>query len=169
MRKIIKNAIQCKICGDVIESTYRHDYVECRCKSCAVDGGHEYLRRSFKDKDCYIDLSKTMPMTEYKIERLKTLLNPITTLDVTFYEVLDDIDALKSNYYDYMKTEPINADEELKRLSSADYDLCCALLTMLLREDHFCEGMFGRRFEAGQVTPIIDRMIELLKNEDIKE
>jgi hypothetical protein len=24
-----------------------------------VDGGHDYLRRSFIDKDCYIDLSVT--------------------------------------------------------------------------------------------------------------
>ena len=59
MRKIIKNAIQCKLCGDIIESTDRHDYVECKCGACAVDGGHDYLRRSFKSKDCYIDLSIT--------------------------------------------------------------------------------------------------------------
>jgi hypothetical protein len=63
MRKIIKNAIQCKLCGEIIESTYRHEYVECKCGACAVDGGHEYLRRSFKDKDCYIDLSETVEIT----------------------------------------------------------------------------------------------------------
>ena len=59
MRKIIKNAIQCKLCGEVIESTYTHDYVECKCGACALDGGHGYLRRCFKEKDCYIDLSIT--------------------------------------------------------------------------------------------------------------
>ena len=63
MRKIIKNAIQCKLCGQVIESTYRHEYVQCKCRACAVDGGHDYLRRSFKDKDCYIDLSETVEVT----------------------------------------------------------------------------------------------------------
>ena len=63
MRKIIKNAIQCKLCGEVIESTYRHEYVQCKCRACAVDGGHDYLRRSFKDKDCYIDLSETVEVT----------------------------------------------------------------------------------------------------------
>ena len=45
MRKITKNAIQCKFCGDIIESKYRHDYVECKCGACAVDGGKSYLRR----------------------------------------------------------------------------------------------------------------------------
>lgn len=56
---IIKNAIQCKLCGDIIESTDRHNYVECKCGACAVDGGHDYLRRSFKEKDCYFELSIT--------------------------------------------------------------------------------------------------------------
>ena len=59
MRKIIKNVIQCKLCGDIIESTDRHDYVECKCGACAVDGGHDYLRRSYKSKECYIELSIT--------------------------------------------------------------------------------------------------------------
>ena len=56
---IVKNMIRCKLCGDIIESKHRHDYVECRCGACAVDGGHDYLRRCFKEKDCYIDLSET--------------------------------------------------------------------------------------------------------------
>ena len=58
MRKIIKNAIQCKLCGEVIESKHVHDFVQCKCGACAVDGGHDYLRRCFRDKDCYIDLSE---------------------------------------------------------------------------------------------------------------
>lgn len=58
MQKIIRNSIQCKLCGAVIESTDRLNYVECKCGACAVDGGHDYLRRSFKEKDCYIELSK---------------------------------------------------------------------------------------------------------------
>ena len=64
MKKIIRNAIQCKLCGDIIESTYRHEYVQCKCGACAVDGGHDYLRRSFKDKDGYIELSETEAITD---------------------------------------------------------------------------------------------------------
>lgn len=55
---IIRNAIQCKKCGDIIESTYRHDYKTCSCGSCSVDGGHDYLRRGFKNKDDYVELSE---------------------------------------------------------------------------------------------------------------
>ena len=79
-----------------------------------------------------------------------------------YYEALERIGDLKNHYYDYMTTEPINCDKELERLPEADYDLCCALLTMLLREDHFSNGSFGERYRAGQVQPILQRMIDLL-------
>ncbi len=59
MEKIIYNAIRCKKCGQVIESRYRHELVYCRCRSCAVDGGKDYLRRLFQEKDCYEELSIT--------------------------------------------------------------------------------------------------------------
>lgn len=41
---IIRNAAKCNRCGDVIQSTHRHDFVECECGSIFVDGGHEYMR-----------------------------------------------------------------------------------------------------------------------------
>ena len=50
-----------------------------------------------------------------------------------------------------MITEPIDCNEELKRVPRADYELCTALLTMLLGEDHFSNGSFERRFVDGQV------------------
>ena len=61
---IIRNAIRCNICGDEIESKHRHDYVECKCGACAVDGGHDYLRRCFREKGCYTDISETVPDEE---------------------------------------------------------------------------------------------------------
>ena len=81
----------------------------------------------------------------------------------TFYETLEKCDALKTNYHDYMTTAPIDCDKELLRLPRADYDLCCALLTMLLREDHFCNGSFARRQRMGQVKPIVEQIIHLLE------
>ena len=62
MIKIIKNAIKCKRCGDIIESKYRHDFVTCTCGCCSVDGGHDYLRRCFKhsQEEDYLDISETI-------------------------------------------------------------------------------------------------------------
>jgi len=79
-----------------------------------------------------------------------------------FYDVLEQCDALKSDYHKYMTTQPVDCDKELLRLPDADYDLCCALLTMLLREDHFSNGSFVIRQRRKQVKPIIERIICLL-------
>lgn len=57
MMKIMRNIIKCKKCGDVIESCSVHDFKFCSCGSCAVDGGHEYLRRCGNPED-WEDLSE---------------------------------------------------------------------------------------------------------------
>ena len=57
MPRIIRNAIRCKKCGDIIESKTVHDFKFCSCGSCAVDGGHDYLRRCGNRED-WEELSK---------------------------------------------------------------------------------------------------------------
>ena len=54
---IIKNAIRCNICDTEIESRYLHEYVQCKCGACSVDGGHYYLRRCYIYENCYTELS----------------------------------------------------------------------------------------------------------------
>ncbi len=41
--------IKCLICGDIIESKSVHDLVSCKCDSCYVDGGQDYLHFGGKD------------------------------------------------------------------------------------------------------------------------
>lgn len=85
--KIIRNAIRCKNCGEVIESMSRHDFVGCKCfresggkTGIAVDGGYVYLRR-VGTPGTYEDLSETRPYTdeeqaayEKKIQKQKDFL-----------------------------------------------------------------------------------------------
>lgn len=103
-----------------------------------------------------------------KVDLLQTLLE----LDLSVknergvYNILSKIDGIKKDYWTYMTTTPICVDFELKRLKRANYELCCALLTMLLREDHFSNGSFIRRYQAGEVERIVKRMIFLLQNEN---
>lgn len=56
MKKIKRNAIQCKLCQTVVESKNVHDYVTCRCGHVSVDGGLSYLKRSGYGN--YIELSE---------------------------------------------------------------------------------------------------------------
>ena len=63
---IIRNAIGCKHCGDVIESRSAHDFNSCSCGACAVDGGLEYLGRCAKTsmEEDYEDISEVVPDNE---------------------------------------------------------------------------------------------------------
>ena len=79
-----------------------------------------------------------------------------------YYKLLEHLGDLKKNYSDYMTTEPINIDEELGRVPEVDYELCTALLTALLREDHFSNGSLQRRLQAGEVNMILERMLAVL-------
>ena len=59
--EIIHNRGRCKLCGDIIESTDRHEFVTCRCGACSVDGGHDYLRRCLASPDYFDELSVIKP------------------------------------------------------------------------------------------------------------
>lgn len=63
---IVRNAVRCRKCGDIIESTSRHDFKWCACGTVAVDGGLDYLRRltgspSVSVEDDVEELSEFVP------------------------------------------------------------------------------------------------------------
>ena len=62
---MIRNAIRCKKCLDVIESVHVHDMRWCSCGQVAIDGGLEYGLRIWKNPDgpaaAYDDLSEDSP------------------------------------------------------------------------------------------------------------
>ena len=80
-----------------------------------------------------------------------------------YYDLLSQIEGIKRDYGDYMTTSPINCDKELETLNESSFDRCLALLTMILREDHFCCGSLIKRIENGQVNAILERLNEYLK------
>ena len=104
-----------------------------------------------------------------KISLLQTLSSEQVLRTEMFYKVLEECGDMKFNYCDYMTTHPVDCRQELLRLSTADYETCCALLTMLLREDYFTNGSFEQRQHDGEVKPIVDRMLLLLKETENRE
>ena len=65
MKQIIRNIIRCNHCGDEIESLHTHHYVECACGAVGVDGGTQYLRRSFTHSpDDYTELAQFAPQQD---------------------------------------------------------------------------------------------------------
>lgn len=45
---ITRNSARCLDCGDEIVSVHRHDFVTCSCGNVSVDGGKDYLKRSYQ-------------------------------------------------------------------------------------------------------------------------
>lgn len=56
---VLSNKIQCKKCGDIIESFSGYDFKYCSCESVAVDGGkNPWGMRRIGNPEDYIDLSE---------------------------------------------------------------------------------------------------------------
>lgn len=59
VKRLIKNAIQCLNCGEIISSAFRHDWQRCECGNCYVDGGLAYQRVGFTENSAgFVDLSE---------------------------------------------------------------------------------------------------------------
>lgn len=59
-RIIKRNALKCKLCGDIIESKSTHDLVWCKCGKCYIDGGKDYVRYGAEKRD------DVLLLTEYE-------------------------------------------------------------------------------------------------------
>jgi len=97
-----------------------------------------------------------------KKDKIHSLMEMNSSSENHYYDCLSDIGDFKGDYYHYLNTRPMDVEIEMKRLPEADYELCAALLTMLLREDHFSNGSFARRYHKGEVTSILNRMMKIL-------
>lgn len=53
----MRNRAKCKLCGDIIESTHKHDFVTCSCGEISVDGGDQYYKANFRNIEnlCFLD------------------------------------------------------------------------------------------------------------------
>ena len=90
--------------------------------------------------------------------KLINLINKEYITDTEFISFMYDNNLAIANYDDYLSTRPINVDKELENIDNADFELCCVLITLILREDHFDNGSYDRRFEEGAVKRILNRM-----------
>jgi len=108
MRKVIRNAIRCRHCGDVIESKSVHDFKMCSCGACFVDGGTEYLRRGYKTspEDDYIDLSEYADVPGYHVAYRSKWIGFIEPYETDLAEPLEKIyKRFPKHLYDLRITE----------------------------------------------------------------
>lgn len=61
-KKIIRNRIRCKHCGDPIKSKTTHDFQLCTCEAVGIDGVLDYPKRifaSYQEEEHYEELSES--------------------------------------------------------------------------------------------------------------
>ncbi|MBR6530012.1 MAG: hypothetical protein IKT43_01170 [Clostridia bacterium] len=104
-----------------------------------------------------------------KVEVLEELLYQDEFFTPMNAETVADALALcELEVYDYPRylcTSPIQVKTELMRLKNADKTLCAALITMLVREDHFDPGAFTVRRNDGSAKRVLRRLISFLREE----
>lgn len=81
----------------------------------------------------------------------------------TYCTVLEEINALTFNYAEWLGE--LDVDKQLKKVPKADYNLACAIITMILREDYWTNGKFKERLSAGEVRCVIEKMTSELEKE----
>lgn len=86
INKIRTNRIKCKKCGDIIESYNVHDFKWCSCKSVAVDGGREYLRRLGSSED-YEELSHHIQLAEIVTDGFEIVENALSKKDLPYSDI----------------------------------------------------------------------------------
>ena len=66
-KTILRNAVQCRKCGDIIESKNRYKIMTCSCETVSISGGLSFLKR-YGSPDLYIELSEFEEEKEEKTE-----------------------------------------------------------------------------------------------------
>ena len=71
VKVLLKNSVKCLVCGSVLESKTRHNYVKCHCPNeTACDGGLEYQRNLAVDLDIVEDLSVWKEISKEEYQKL---------------------------------------------------------------------------------------------------
>ena len=123
MQKIINNKIKCKKCGDVIESEYTHDFRMCRCGACAVDGGHDYLRR-LGNLDNWEELSEVAEEPDLTLEEFQAKLKRQQSVDKALAILLTATDGVNKPFQDALDeyvTGEITLDELEARVDNLEF------------------------------------------------
>lgn len=137
-RILLKNRIRCLKCKDVVESKTRHDFVWCKCKSVAVDGGLTYCKRvgiSWTDACVWDDESTATPNFQGKpgyltideidpdvIENLKKFLEIVKDNPSVIDE--NSSDTWTDDFKDYNTVDGTKYPNDCDTKYTLDVDTC---------------------------------------------
>lgn len=71
IKVLTKNSVRCLVCNTILESKYRHNYVQCSCSNQTfTDGGLSYQRGGGKNLNLIEDLCEYQEMTQEAYDKL---------------------------------------------------------------------------------------------------
>jgi len=93
----MRNRAKCRLCGDIIESFHRTDYVACSCDEISVDGGEYRFQCGAKDFKNFIridDLGNEIPI---RFEEETKEIEELPTTRPTREELINALDEMIKN------------------------------------------------------------------------
>lgn len=128
----MRNRVKCKLCGDIIESKRRHDYVTCSCGEISIDGGNDYMHARFNNPENFICIddegNEIVPkMKEEKevVQESKMVNLPKPPRD-ELLDILDEMVHRIGNLPQHASLAPI---------THADFAALLMLLSSIFRSD----------------------------------
>jgi hypothetical protein len=101
-RKNMRNRAKCKLCDDVIESKFQHDYVTCKCGEISVDGGNVYHRCRAANWDNFLRVDDedniVIPKIVNGVKHKQEEINDDAPPNITIVEKLDMLKEMAKSY-----------------------------------------------------------------------
>lgn len=114
----MRNRAKCKLCGDILESFHRHDWVTCKCGEISIDGGGDVFHCEAKSFDNFLRvddmgneiipkvINKSSPVQESSENKEHSTHQPMS-----YKEKVDMLHSMIKNMEDlptHVMSSPIN-------------------------------------------------------------
>lgn len=96
----MRNRAKCRLCEDIIESRYHHDYMTCKCKEISIGGGDNYWK-------CWTKNINFIRIDDQGNELFEYASKEKTLKEIALDELVTKIRNY-SNLPDHIKWSPIN-------------------------------------------------------------
>ena len=91
---------------------------------------------------------------------------PFPVYETQFLNFIDDVsnsDLMDVSYGDTLEEYGLEMNSELaKKIDTADFKLVKAILTCYIRQERFCDGLWGRAIKEGIFLALLKRIEALL-------
>lgn len=127
----MRNRAKCKLCGDVIESIARGEYVQCKCTEIGIVGGTEYYGTQARNYDNFLRLDDSD--NEISVQYVDSFESFSSAKPVCRAEMIDMLDEMGK------AIERLPQHAMMQPITHADHYSLILLLSSIFRSDLDCK------------------------------